>query len=71
MNPIPNDITQLAHIAAETGHEYADAYAVWMIYNRLPEVYLIIDTVLWIARNQGVPVKTAIELYQAIEDQFG
>ncbi|GAB3544809.1 hypothetical protein [Spirosoma fluminis] len=71
MNPLPSDIEQLVRIAHQTGHEYADAYAVWRIYQGHPDAYLIVDTVLWIAKNQDVAVMSAVRLYRDIENQLG
>ena len=71
MNPIPANIDLLANLAEETGHAYADVYAVWQLCQHREESYLIVDTVLWIAKRQKIPVLAAFDLYQGIEDQFG
>jgi hypothetical protein len=71
MNPLPSDIEQLVRIARQTGHDYADAFTVWRIYEDHPEAYLIVDTVLWIAKNQQVAVMSAVKLYRDIENQLG
>ncbi len=71
MNPPPTNIGLLTSIANETGHPYADAYAVWLLCYQHEEPYLIVDTVLWIAKRHTISVIDALELYQEVEDQFG
>ncbi|AUD02901.1 hypothetical protein [Spirosoma pollinicola] len=71
MNPLPANIPLLVNIAKETGHTYADAFAVWQVCNHQKDAYLIVDTVLWIARRHNIAVMAAFDLYKGIEDQFG
>ncbi len=71
MNPLPANINLLVNIANETGHTYADAFAVWQLCQHEKEVYLIVDTVLWIAKRHDISVMAAYDLYKGVEDQFG
>lgn len=71
MNPPVATIELLVQIASQTGHSYADAYSVWEEYRTNPDVYSIVETVLWVAQNQDIPVLDAIKAVQDIEVQFG
>ncbi|QDK77411.1 hypothetical protein EXU85_01885 [Spirosoma sp. KCTC 42546] len=71
MNQPVANIELLVQIASQTGHPYADAYTIWEIYRAYPDAYSIVDTVLWVAQNQGVSVVDAIKTVQDIEEQFG
>jgi hypothetical protein len=71
MNPLPTNIGLLIKIANETGHTYDDAYAVWLVCHHQEEPYLIVDTVLWIAKRHRIHVMAAFELYQGVENLFG
>ncbi|MVM39518.1 hypothetical protein GO730_21150 [Spirosoma sp. HMF3257] len=71
MNPSPVDVELLSQIASQTGRQYTDAYTVWMEYYAYPDVYTIVDTVLWVAQNQKLSVLDAIKAVRDIEEQFG
>ncbi|GAB4005967.1 hypothetical protein GCM10028808_06950 [Spirosoma migulaei] len=71
MNPPVANIELLVQIASQTGHPYADAYTVWELYRAYPDVYSIVDTVLWVAQNQSISVVDALKTVQDIEEQFG
>ena len=70
MNPSSVNIELLTQIASQTGHSYTEAYTVWEAYRQYPDVYSIIDTVLWIAQNQDIPVENAIKVVSDIDEQF-
>ena len=71
MNPLRVNISRLAAIASKTGHDYTDAYAVWELVRQHDDAYVVVDTVLWIAKRQHVHVFDALELYKGIEDMLG
>ncbi|GAB4045849.1 hypothetical protein [Spirosoma litoris] len=68
---LPVNVELLTQIASQTGRHYADAYTVWLEYRQDPDVYTIVDTVLWVAQNQKLHVVDAIQAVRDIEDQFG
>ncbi|QMW02617.1 hypothetical protein [Spirosoma foliorum] len=68
---LPVNVELLTQIASQTGRQYADAYTVWLEYCQDPDVYTIVDTVLWVAQNQKLHVVDAIQAVRDIEDQFG
>ncbi|AKD55315.1 hypothetical protein [Spirosoma radiotolerans] len=71
MNSRRANIGLLSSIASDTGHEYTDAYAVWEMVRQHEDAYLIVDTVLWIAKRQQIHVLDALELYNGVENIFG
>jgi hypothetical protein len=71
MNPLPVNVELLIQIASQTGRHYSDAYAVWLEYQQDSDVYTIVDTVLWVAKNQQLPIAEAIQAVRDIEEQFG
>lgn len=71
MNPLRANIGLLSSIASNTGHAYTEAYAVWEMVCQHDDAYLIVDTVLWIAKRQQIHVLDALELYKGVEDIFG
>ncbi|MVM29403.1 hypothetical protein GO755_05115 [Spirosoma sp. HMF4905] len=70
MNPLPVNVELLTQIANQRGRQYIDAYKVWLAYYQEPDVYTIVDTVLWVAQNQELSVVDAIKVVQDIEGQF-
>ena len=71
MDPLSVNVDLLTQVASQTGHSYEEAYMVWEEYRQYPEVYSIVDTVLWIAQNQDIPVEDAIKVVRDIDEQFG
>lgn len=71
MNLPPVNVELLNRIANQAGRKYTDAYAVWLEYHHDTDVYSIIDTVLWVATNQQLPIDEAIQAVRDIEEQFG
>lgn len=71
MNPLRVNIGQLAALADKTGHDYTDAYMVWELVHQHDDAYVVVDTVLWIAKRQHVHVLEALDLYKGIEDLLG
>ncbi|GAB2596101.1 hypothetical protein [Spirosoma areae] len=71
MNLRPDNVELLVQIARQNGHEYTDAYAVWRECTPHPDTYLVVDTVLWIAQAQKLPVMEALKLVRGVDEQFG
>jgi len=71
MNPLRANIGLLATIASDTGQDYTDAYTIWHLVRQHDDAYLVVDTVLWLAKRQEIHVLDALELYKGIEELLG
>lgn len=57
---LPTDPELLVELAANANLEYQDAYSVWAQVHNQANAYLIVETVLYVARMHRLPVCLAL-----------
>lgn len=68
---LPTDLELLVELAGAVGLDYQDAYYVWARTNDQEDVYVLVETVLYIAKMHRLPVCLALMAYQMRPNQYG
>ena len=63
-HPLPTNLELLVELAAHAGLEYQDAYYVWAQVRSEKEAYLLVESVLYVAKMHKLPVCLALIAYQ-------
>ncbi|MBC8156186.1 MAG: hypothetical protein H7Z72_25140 [Bacteroidetes bacterium] len=61
---LPTDLELLVELACAVDLDYQDAYYIWERANDQENVYLLVETVLYIAKMHRLPVCLAFIAYQ-------
>lgn len=59
-HPIPTDTELLVELAAQADLDYQDAYYIWAQVHQQEDAYLVVETVLYVARMHRLPICLAM-----------
>lgn len=61
---LPTNVELLVHLAATNDLEYEDAYFVWKRFYTRADAYMIVETVLYIAKTQRLSINLALTSFR-------
>ena len=62
-NPLPTNLERMVFLVNDSGYSYDEVYVLWTCVYTRPDSYLIVETVLHIAKTYRLPVRAALSVW--------